>query len=89
MQGPVHGGVQERPPHSDEQPSIRPLELLPGKLVAKHFNSHHHSLNDLTVLVVEKIHMEDTSFQKMNESHWIQVFSWSSQLRNKLSKIVG
>lgn len=40
--------------------------------VARHFNLPSHSLNELIILVIEKVDGEDTCFQKIMESHWIQ-----------------
>ena len=42
------------------------------KLVAKHFNSTSHSLEDPSIYVIEKIHREKATFRKAKESHWIQ-----------------
>ena len=42
------------------------------KLVAKHCDLPEHSLDYLTILAIEKIYREDTSFWRMKESHWIQ-----------------
>ena len=38
------------------------------KSVAKHFNFVGHSLDDLSIFIVEKIHREDASFRKAKES---------------------
>ena len=43
------------------------------KPVAKHFNSVGHSLDDLSIFVVEKIHPEDASSRKAKESYWIRL----------------
>ena len=40
--------------------------------VAKHFNLLDHSLKDLSIMVIEKIHRDDTTLRKKKESHWIQ-----------------
>ena len=40
--------------------------------VAKHFNLLDHSLDDLTIMIIEKIHRVDALFRKRRESHWIQ-----------------
>ena len=42
------------------------------KPVAQHFNSNGHSLEDLSVFVIEKIHREEATFHKAKESHWIR-----------------
>ena len=45
------------------------------KPVAKHFNlvNHsHHSLEDLSIFIIEEIHRGDTGFRKAKESYWIQ-----------------
>ena len=39
---------------------------------AKHFNSMGHSLEDLSIYIIEKIHREEATFRKEKESHWIQ-----------------
>ena len=40
--------------------------------VASRFNSEGHSLEDLSIFVIEQIHREEASFRKAKESHWIQ-----------------
>ena len=44
------------------------------KPVAKHFNSTGHSLEDLSIYIIEKIHVhrEEVVFRKVKQSHWIQ-----------------
>ena len=42
------------------------------KPVAQHFNSNDHSLEDLSIFVIEKIHREEATFCKAKESYWIQ-----------------
>ena len=42
------------------------------KPVANHFNSEGHSLEDLSIFVIEQIHREEASFRKAKESYWIQ-----------------
>ena len=42
------------------------------KPVAKHFNLANHSLKDLLIFVIEKIHRDDVGFRKAKESYWIQ-----------------
>ena len=46
------------------------------KPVASHFNSEGHSLEDLSIFVIEQIHKEEASFQKVKESYWIRIL-WS------------
>ena len=41
------------------------------KPVAQHFNSNGHSLEDLSVFKIEKIHREAATFSKAKERHWI------------------
>ena len=41
------------------------------KPVASDFNSEGHSLEDLSIFVIEQIHKEEANFQKGKESHWI------------------
>ena len=43
------------------------------KPVAKHFNSKDHSLEDVSIFVIEQIHREDANFRKRKESYWIQI----------------
>ena len=40
--------------------------------VAQQFNQQHHSLKDLTIMVIEKIHREDVNYRKQKESYWIE-----------------
>ena len=40
--------------------------------VAHHFNQPHHSLKDLTIMIIEKIYREDANFRKLKESYWIE-----------------
>ena len=42
------------------------------KPVAKHCNSTGHSLEDLSVYVIDEIQREEATFRKVKESHWIQ-----------------
>ena len=41
------------------------------KLVASHFNKPDHSLEDLEVMAIEKIHRDDTAYRRHGESYWI------------------
>ena len=41
------------------------------KPVAAHFTQPDHSLEDLQVMGIEKIHHEDTTLRKLRESNWI------------------
>ena len=41
------------------------------KLVASHFNQPDHSLEDLEVMAIEKIHLGDTTRWRDRESYWI------------------
>ena len=43
------------------------------KPVARHFNLVDHSINDLTIMVIETIHMEDTEYRQRKESYWIEM----------------
>ena len=43
---------------------------LSNKPVAEHFNTIGHSLEDLTVMVIEQI-MADSTQRKQQESYWI------------------
>ena len=40
--------------------------------VAQHFNQPHHTLKDLTIMVIKKIYREDVNFCKQKESYWIK-----------------
>ena len=40
--------------------------------VAKHFCQPDHSIRDLTIMVVEKIHRNDANYRRRKESHWIK-----------------
>ena len=42
------------------------------KPVAKYFNLVNHSLEDLSIFVIEEIHRGDTGLRKAEESYWIQ-----------------
>ena len=57
------------PPHMNEygqRSDIKDRRL--EKPIGKHFNSIGHSLDDLSIFVVEKVHREDSSFHKAKES---------------------
>ena len=41
--------------------------------VARHFSQPDHSIHDLTIMVIEKIHREDSNHRKRKESHWIEL----------------
>ena len=41
--------------------------------VAKHFCQLDHSIRDLTIMVVEKIHKNDANYRRRKESQWIHV----------------
>ena len=43
------------------------------KLVAKHFSLPGHSIDDLKVMIIEKIHREDSEYRKWKESRWIEM----------------
>ena len=43
------------------------------KPVARHFNLVDHSINDLTIIVIETIHREDAEYRKRKESSWIEM----------------
>ena len=40
--------------------------------VAQHFNQPHHSLKDLTIMLIKKIYRKDANFRKQKESSWIE-----------------
>ena len=44
--------------------------------VTKHFSQPDHSIHDLTIMVIEKIHQDDSHHKKRKESHWIELL-WS------------
>ena len=39
----------------------------------KHLNMLDHSIEDLSIMVIEKIHGEDAAYPKRKESHWIEM----------------
>ena len=41
--------------------------------VARHFCQSDHSIHDLTIMAVEKIHRNDVNFRRRKESHWISI----------------
>ena len=41
--------------------------------VAEHFSLPDHSMDDLQVMVIEKIHKEDNEYRKQKESCWIEM----------------
>ena len=43
------------------------------KPVAIHFSLPDHSMDDLKVMVIEKIHREDNEYRKRKESRWIEM----------------
>ena len=43
------------------------------KPVAKHFSLPDHSMEDLKLMVIEKIHREDSEYRKRKESRWIEM----------------
>ena len=42
------------------------------KSVANHFSLLDHSLEDLAIFVIKKIHRDDTHFLRLKKSYWIQ-----------------
>ena len=42
------------------------------KPVAKHFNLVNHSLEYLSIFIIEEVHRSDAGFHKAKESYWIQ-----------------
>ena len=43
------------------------------KPVAKHFSLPGHSIDDLKIMTIEKIHREDSEYRKRKESRWIEM----------------
>ena len=43
------------------------------KPVANKFNFENHSLEDLSIFVIEQIHREEANFHKAKESYWTQM----------------
>ena len=43
------------------------------RAVARHFTLLDHSLKDLLIMVIERIHREDAEYRKVKESHWIEM----------------
>ena len=46
------------------------------RTVAKYFSQPDHSIHDLTIMVIEKIHWDDSHHRKRKENHWIELL-WS------------
>ena len=46
-------------------------QKLSDKRVAEHFNTNDHTFDDLTIMIIEQIHMADSARQKQRESFWI------------------
>ena len=40
--------------------------------VAKHFSLPDHSMEDLSIMVIQKIYRKDTNYRRRKESHWIE-----------------
>ena len=45
--------------------------------VAEHFNSEGHTLADMTVMAINKIHSHDSCLHKIQESRWIRTLGAS------------
>ena len=41
--------------------------------MAKHFSLPDHSMEDLSIMVIEKIYRKDTDHRRRKESHWIEM----------------
>ena len=41
------------------------------KQVTRHFTLSDHSMDDLSIMMIEKIHKEDVEYRRQKESHWI------------------
>ena len=39
--------------------------------MARHFNMSDHLIDDLSIMVIKKIHREDMEYRRWKESHWI------------------
>ena len=44
----------------------------PKKPVANHYSLPDHYQEDIAIFVIEKIHRDDTHFQRLKENYWIQ-----------------
>ena len=42
------------------------------KTVAAHLNSEGHSLQDLSIFIIEQINREEASYRRAKQSYWIQ-----------------
>ena len=65
-------GETENPLHirmNGHRSDIRTKKV--DKPVAAHFNQPDHSMGDLEVMGIEKIHSDDARRRKYRESHWI------------------
>ena len=52
---------------------------LSDKPVAEHFNITGHSFDDMTVMVIEQIHVADSTRRRQRESYWIYTL-WTMTL---------
>ena len=48
--------------------------------VVEHFNSEGHTLADVIVMAIDKIHSHDSCFRKIRESRWIRTLGTSYPL---------
>ena len=65
-------GETENPPHirlNGHSSDIK--NHREEKPVAAHFNSVGHSMEDLQIIIIEKIHREDVVHRRRKESYWI------------------
>ena len=58
---------------------------MENKATGKHFNEPGHSVNDMTVTVIEKIFNNGPGFRKQREKMWINKFNTRYKGLNKIS----
>ena len=62
-----------------------PPTKMENKASGKHFNEPGHSVNDMTVTVIEKIFNNDPNFRKQREKMWINKFNTRYKGLNRIS----
>ena len=61
---------------------------VPDKLVATHFNSMNHSVDNLTVTVIDRLYKQDTVIRKLREDWWINTLTPSLQMDSTLEQTI-
>ena len=55
------------------------------KATGYHFNQPGHSLSDMEVTIVEKLHSQEGQFRRIREKNYIQIFNTKHKGMNKYS----